>query len=96
MSQTTINVRMDEDLKSKFNNFCENVGMSMSTAICMFAKDAVRNQSLPFEVTTRRRLVRDPFWNPANQARLRESIKEMEETGGTPRDIEELYDYLDK
>ena len=96
MSQTTVNVRMDEDLKSKFGSFCENVGMSMSAAICMFAKDTVRNQALPFEFTTKRRVSRDPFWSTKNQARLKSSIKEMEKTGGVAHDIEELYDYLDK
>ena len=59
----------------------------MSTAICMFAKDAVRNQSLPFEVTTRRRKSRDPFWSEANQKLLRESMKEMEETGGMVKEV---------
>lgn len=54
MAQTTLNVRMDEDLKTQFNNFCEEVGMSMSTAVCMFAKNTVKNKALPFSVTTRR------------------------------------------
>ena len=87
MTQTTINVRMDEDLKMKFSKFCENVGLNMSTAICRFAKDAVRNQALPFEVTTRRRKSRDAFWSEANQKLLRESMKEMEETGGEVKEI---------
>ena len=78
MAQTSINIRIDEDLKTKFNKFCEEVGMSMSTAFCMFAKDTVKNQSLPFSITTKRR--NDPFWNEKNQARLKESITEMEET----------------
>ena len=95
MTQTTINIRMDKGLKTNFSKFCEEVGMSMTTAFCMFAKNTVKNQALPFEVTTQKRS-RDPFWNAENQARLRESIKEMEETGGTVHDMEELYDYMDK
>lgn len=96
MAQSVVSIRMDEGLKTKFNNFCENVGMSMSTAICMFAKDTVRNQVLPFEVTTKKREKSDPFWSAENQARLRKSIAEMEKTGGTAHNLEELYDYLDK
>ena len=96
MAQTTINIRMDEGLKTNFSKFCENVGMSMTTAFCMFAKNTVRNQTLPFEVTTKKRKERDPFWSAENQARLRESIRQMEETGGTVHNLEELYDYLDK
>lgn len=60
MTQTTLNVRMDAKLKSEFSKFCNEVGMSMSTAVSMFAKNTVKNKALPFEVTTRRQN-RDPF-----------------------------------
>ena len=38
MAQTSINIRMDEDLKKQFDAFCSDIGMSMSTAFCVFAK----------------------------------------------------------
>ena len=88
MAQTTINIRMDEGLKANFSKFCENVGMSMTTAFCMFAKDTVKNQSLPFEVTTKKRKEKDPFWSEENQARLRESIAQLESTGGEVHNLE--------
>ena len=37
MAQTSVNIRMDEDLKKQFDNFCSDVGMSMTTAFCIFA-----------------------------------------------------------
>lgn len=86
MAQTTISIRIDENLKTKFSDFCEAVGMNMTTAFCMFAKDTVKNQALPFEITTRKRK-NDPFWSERNQKLLKESIKEMEETGGTVREV---------
>ena len=42
MAQTNINIRMDEELKRQFDAFCSEVGMSMTTAICVFAKTVVR------------------------------------------------------
>ena len=36
MAQTSINIRMDEDLKKQFDVFCSDIGMSMSTAFCVF------------------------------------------------------------
>ena len=39
MAQTLINVRMDEDLKRNFDNVCNELGMTMSTAIMIFAKN---------------------------------------------------------
>lgn len=50
MGQTTINIRMDEDLKKQFDLFCTTVGMNMTTAICIFAKTVVREQRIPFEL----------------------------------------------
>ncbi len=51
MAQTSINIRMDEDLKRQFSDFCSDIGMNMTTAFCVFAKKAVREQRIPFEVS---------------------------------------------
>lgn len=50
MPTTNINIRMDEDLKKQFEAFCADVGMNMTTAFCVFAKTAVREHRIPFEV----------------------------------------------
>ena len=55
MAQTTLNVRIDEQLKNELEEFCNNVGMNISVAVNMFAKAVVREQRLPFEVAV------DPF-----------------------------------
>ena len=54
MAQTSISVRMDEDLKKQFDEFCSDVGMNMTTAFCIFAKTVVRERRIPFEITTER------------------------------------------
>ena len=84
MAQTTLNVRIDEKLKSDLEDFCSNVGMNISVAVNMFAKAVVREQRLPFEVAI------DPFYSKANQERLRRSIAQMEATGGTVRELPEV------
>ena len=53
MSQVAFSIRMDEELKKDFGRFCEEIGMSMSTAFTVFAKEAVREGRIPFEVGTR-------------------------------------------
>ena len=35
---------MDENLKKQFEAFCSDIGMTMTTACCVFAKAAVRKQ----------------------------------------------------
>lgn len=77
MAQTTLSVRMDDSLKSDFDKVCNELGLSMTTAITMLAKKMTREKRLPFEVSV------DPFYSEENLARLRRSIAQMESTGGT-------------
>lgn len=51
MGQTNINIRIDEQLKKQFDALCNELGMSMTTAINIFAKAMVRHCGLPFEVS---------------------------------------------
>ena len=51
MSQTNVNIRMDETLKQQFDHLCNELGLNMSTAINIFAKTMVRQQKIPFEVS---------------------------------------------
>ena len=50
MANTSINIRMDSALKQQFEAFCADMGMSMSTAFNIFAKKAVREYRIPFEI----------------------------------------------
>lgn len=51
MASTSINIRMDSDLKKQFEAFCEDMGMNMTTAFNIFAKKAVREYRIPFEIS---------------------------------------------
>lgn len=51
MQTTNINIRMDSKLKKDFEEFCQDVGMSMSTAFTLFAKRTVRDNQIPFEIS---------------------------------------------
>ena len=50
MGQATFSVRMDENLKNDFDSLCEDFGMSMTTAINVFARTVVRERRIPFEI----------------------------------------------
>lgn len=50
MANTNINIRMDSDLKRQFEAFCADMGMTMTTAFNIFAKKAVREYRIPFEI----------------------------------------------
>lgn len=52
MAQTNVNIRMDEATKAAFDKFCDEIGISVSAAFNIFAKTVVREQRIPFELTT--------------------------------------------
>ena len=51
MAQATFSIRMDENLKREFDCLCDSFGMSMTTAINVFARAVVRERRIPFEIT---------------------------------------------
>ena len=44
-------VRMDSQLKKQFNELCNEIGMSVNTAINIFANAVVKTRSIPFKVS---------------------------------------------
>lgn len=82
MAQTNVNIRMDEDLKKQFNMLCENIGMNMTTAFCIFAKKSVAEQRIPFELSAN-----DPFYSKTNIERLEKNAAQMELSGGTVHEV---------
>ena len=50
MAQVSMTVRMDSQLKQKFDALCSQFGMSVNTAINVFANAVVINRKIPFEI----------------------------------------------
>lgn len=74
MAQTTFTIRMDEDVKKDFNALCENIGLTMTTAFCVFAKKAISEQRIPFDLTANS----DPFYSESNMKHLTAVIEGIE------------------
>ena len=50
MATSTVNIRMDSELKRQFEAFCADMGLSVTAAFTVFAKKAVRENRIPFEI----------------------------------------------
>ena len=50
MAQATFSIRMDEELKKKFDKLCTEFGMNATTAFNIFARAVVRERKIPFEI----------------------------------------------
>ena len=53
MSQTTtMSIRVDSNLKQKFDLLCDEFGLSNTAALMLFIKAVVRESRIPFEIKT--------------------------------------------
>ena len=50
MSQSAYTIRLDSDLKNRFDALCEGFGMSASTAFNIYVRTVVRKRRIPFEI----------------------------------------------
>lgn len=50
MADINVTIQMDENLKLQSEELFKDLGLSLSAAINMFIKQAVREQRIPFEI----------------------------------------------
>jgi len=72
MAQTiNVTVRLDREVKESVEKLFNDFGMNLSTAFNIFARQALRQGKIPFEIF-------DPFFSVKNQERLAHSIADAE------------------
>ncbi len=86
MPQTTMSIRMDENLKKQFEMLCNEFGMNATTAMTVFAKAVVREKKIPFEISASF----DPFYSETNMEALKQSIAQAEAGHLTRHDLIEV------
>lgn len=84
MSQTLVNIRMDENVKKSMEKLCNELGITISAAFNIFARKMIRENGIPFDVTA------DPFYSGSNMQALDESIKQLEEGKVVVKTLKEL------
>lgn len=84
MAQALVNIRMDDDLKREFDQVCNELGMSMTTAITIFAKKMSREKRIPFEVSI------DPFYTDSNLKALSDSMEQLKSGKVVIKNLDEL------
>ena len=87
MAETTnLNIRIDRELKEQAETFFSELGLNMSSAFNIFVRQSLRQGKIPFELS----LSSDPYYNPANMAVLRQSIREANEGKFVTKTLDEL------
>ena len=83
MSQSILSIRMDADIKKRFDAFCADAGMNATVAVNMFARAVLREQRIPFAITGSD----DPFYSVKNQTRLKAAMDQLEAGQGTAHEL---------
>ena len=86
MPNTSMNIRMDSNVKRQAQELFAQFGLDMTTAVNMFLRQSIRQQGIPFALQL------DTFYSEVNQARLIKAAARMEQTGGTVHDLVEVED----
>lgn len=50
---STISLRFDTKTKNEIDKLCDKLGISITNFFTMFAKKAIREQAIPFEVSVK-------------------------------------------
>ena len=85
MRTTTLQVRLDQQLKKKADRFFLAAGLDTTTAVRMFLRQVLIRQAIPFEI-----VADDPFYAAANQKALKKSIRQLEAGHGKAHALAEV------
>ncbi len=83
---TTVTLRFDDEMKRDLDKMVDEMGMNLTTFFMIYAKRALRDRKIPFEITA----PVDPFYSDTNKARLKESEQQFLEGRTITRTMEEL------
>jgi len=84
MTTSTLQVRVDNDLRKQADAFFTSAGLDMSSAVRLFLRQVVIRQRMPFEIVAENP---DPFFSEANQRVLAESIRSLERGEGRRHEL---------
>lgn len=83
---TTVTLRFNDEMKRDLDKMVDEMGMNLTTFFMIYAKRALRDRKIPFEITA----PVDPFYSDTNKARLKESEQQFLEGRTITRTMEEL------
>ena len=83
---TTVTLRFDDDMKKELDKMVDDMGMNITTFFMIYAKRALRDRKIPFEVTA----PEDPFFSDSNMKRLQESEQQFRDGKVVVKTMEEL------
>ena len=72
---TTVSIRLDDDMKRQLDIMCEEMGMNLTTFFMIYAKKALRDRRIPFEITA----PAEAFYSEMNIEQLKKAEQQVKE-----------------
>ena len=85
MAQSNLTIRIDENIKHEAETLFNRIGMNMSVAINIFFRQALREQSIPFELKPY-----DDYYTGKRLERILHSIAQAESGQVVEKSLAEL------
>ena len=83
---TTISLRFDDKMKKDLDEMCEEMGMNLTTFFTIYAKKALRDRRIPFDISA----PLDSFYSDGNMARIAEADGQVKNGNVVIKTIAEL------
>lgn len=83
---TTVSLRFDDEMKKQLDEMCDEMGMNLTTFFMIYAKKALRDRRIPFEVTASP----DPFYSAPNMEQLRKANQQIKNGQVIVKTMDEL------
>ena len=77
-----INCRIDDEIKTKAENACNAMGLTMSAAINIFLTKVANERRIPFDIS-----VSDPFYSDENMVRLKKAVNDLNAGKGKMHEV---------
>ena len=82
----TVSLRFEEKFKKELDQMCDEMGMNLTTFFMIYAKKALRERRIPFEIAA----PMDPFYAKQNIEQIEKSVQEIKAGKIVTKTIEEL------
>lgn len=83
---TTVSIRLDDEMKQQLDIMCDEMGMNITTFFMIYAKKALRDRRIPFEIAA----PVDPFYSETNMAQIAKAKQQVQNGKVVVKTMEEL------
>lgn len=83
---TTVSLRFEDSMKRELDEMCSEMGMNITTFFMVYAKRALRDRRIPFDITA----PAEPFYSKSNMSQIEKAVGQVSSGKVVTRTMEEL------